>query len=139
MTDKKLSQLPAGTTVHATDLIYSAQDAGGGTFTSAYQPMSALVSATNTSEIQIPSYGDVTSGNDITAILQNIITNTSYGIVTIGPGTWKLDLVNITRSIWIRGAGRGATIIQPNTVTGTSTISTGALYTIFSIQADNVQ
>jgi hypothetical protein len=44
MTDKKLSQLPAGTAVQPTDLFYSAQDIGAGLFTQVKQPASALSS-----------------------------------------------------------------------------------------------
>ena len=42
MPDKKLSQLSTGGPVAATDLFYSAQDTGGGTFAQVKQPASAL-------------------------------------------------------------------------------------------------
>lgn len=78
-------------------------------------------------------YG-ATQNGDITAALVAIRDSTNLNAF-VGAGSWTCDPVALTRSMKVKGAGRGITIIRPATTSGPSNDSVGAR--IFSMQANN--
>jgi hypothetical protein len=90
MTDKKLSQLPGGTAIQVADLFYSAQAAGGGLYTSVYQPWSAILAALGgiggTLDIQTPVTGfSITIGNGVGDLVLEPASMLGSGTITMAP------------------------------------------------------
>src|SRR5262245_58987283 len=89
MTDRKLSALPAGSAIQATDLFYSGQDAGGGSYTSVKQPWSAILTATDgTVSVQAPTTGfAITIGAGVGSLVLDPAGMLASGTITMPAST----------------------------------------------------
>src|SRR5262245_60987534 len=92
MTDRKLSALPAGSAIQTTDLFYSGQDAGGGSYTSVKQPWSAIVTAmggaAGTTSVQTPTTGfAITIGAGVGSLVLDPAGMLASGTITMPAST----------------------------------------------------
>jgi hypothetical protein len=113
MSDKKLSELPAGTAIQVTDLFYSGQDAGGGIYTSVKQPWSAMLSA-------VGAGGAVTILTPVTGFSVTIPDTTSSLVLDpagmLASGTITMPAVPVINRVDIRATQPVSNItLSPNT------------------------